>query len=113
MEGPLLPANECKFYCDPGFQIGVAEDFGVDRTTVCKTVNYVMDQIILKAQDRIKFPSTMQDMYSAKFEWKRRFRLPTVVGALDCTLVEKNHLYMEMNILTGKVLLELMCRLLY
>lgn len=77
-----------RYMGDPGFQSGVAEDFGVDRTTVCKTVNYVMDRIILKAPDWIKFPSTIQEINAARVEWQRRFRLPTVIGALDCTHIE-------------------------
>lgn len=68
---------------DPGFQIAVAEDVGVDRTTVCKTINYVMDQILLKAEDWIKLPATFQEVNAAKLLWQRHFRLPTVLGALD------------------------------
>lgn len=73
---------------DPGFQVGVAEDLGVDRTTVCKTIDNVMDKILLKASDWIKFPSTIQEVNAAKVQWHRRFRLPTVIGSLDCTHVE-------------------------
>jgi hypothetical protein len=73
---------------DPGFQIGVAEDVGVERSTVCKTVDYVMDRILLKANDWIKFPSTIEEINTAKAQWQTRFRLPTVIGALDCTHVE-------------------------
>ena len=33
---------------DPGFQIGVAEDVGVHRTTVCKTFKFVLYKICEK-----------------------------------------------------------------
>ncbi|KAJ8967661.1 hypothetical protein NQ314_002696 [Rhamnusium bicolor] len=64
-----------RYFGDPGFQSGVAEDMGVHRSTVTKTVNYVMDCIIARADEWIHFPATP---------------MPTVIGALDCTHVEIN-----------------------
>lgn len=77
-----------RYTADPGFQSGVAEDIGVDRSTVCKNINYVMDRILEKANNWIYFPSTVQDINNAKVMWQTRFNLPTVVGALDCTHIE-------------------------
>lgn len=53
VEEPLTARMEVLLHCTdgPGFQTCVAEDLGVDRTTACKTVNYVMDQILLEAQE--------------------------------------------------------------
>lgn len=77
-----------RFLADPGFQSGIAEDFGVDRSTACKTIHYVMDEVFEKGHNWIKFPSTVQEVNNAKLKWQTRFRLPTVIGALDCTHVE-------------------------
>lgn len=56
--------------------------------TICKTVNFVKDHIVDKADDWIKFPSTVQDINNANLNWQTRFNLTTVVGALDSTDVE-------------------------
>lgn len=79
-----------RFVGDPGFQSGIAEDIGVHRSTVCKTVNFVMDQIIRRANDWIHFPSTAREMNEARVLWQTRFHMPSVIGALDCTHVEIN-----------------------
>lgn len=90
--GALSPRKKMeiflRFVGDPGFQSGIAEDFGVHRTTICKTVNAVLDSIIEKAANWIKFPSTVQEVNDAKLLWQTRFNLPTVIGALDCTHIE-------------------------
>ena len=43
---------------DPGFQSGIPEDVGIDRSTACKTIHYAMDKIFDRAQNWIKFPNT-------------------------------------------------------
>ncbi|KAJ8926704.1 hypothetical protein NQ314_020920 [Rhamnusium bicolor] len=79
-----------RYFGDPGFQSGVAEDMGVHRSTVTKTVNYVMDCITARADEWIHFPATPVEMNEAKILWRRSFQMPTVIGALDCTHVEIN-----------------------
>lgn len=90
--GAALPARKkieifLRYISDPGFQSGVAVDVGVDRSTVCKTFAFVLDSIVNKSQDWIKFPSKVEDMDQAKADWASRFRIPTVIGAIDCTHV--------------------------
>lgn len=77
-----------RFVGDPGFQSGIAEDIGIHRTTACKTINSVLNNIIEKAGNWIHFPSTVEEMNEAKILWQSRFRLPTVVGSVDCTHIE-------------------------
>lgn len=77
-----------RYISDPGFQTGVSEDFGVERSTVSKTINYVINHIIEKADNWIHFPNTIMEINNAKMLWQTRFELPTVIGALDCTHVE-------------------------
>lgn len=77
-----------RFVGDPGFQSGIAHDVGVHRSTVNKTISYVMDQIVEQSHNWIKFPTTVAQMNEAKALWQRSYRLPTVIGALDCTQVE-------------------------
>lgn len=77
-----------RFVGDPGFQSGVAQDIGVHRTTANKTISHVMNRIVAKSNDWIKFPSTAIEINQAKALWQRNFRLPTVIGALDCTHIE-------------------------
>lgn len=42
---------------DAGFEIGVANNLRADHPTVCKTYPTVLESIVSKVQDWIKFPS--------------------------------------------------------
>lgn len=77
-----------RYLSDPGFQSGVAVDIGVHRTTVCKTFSQVMDKILEKSHHWITFPRTVEELNNARNEWGARFRIPTAIGALDCTHIE-------------------------
>lgn len=77
-----------RFVGDPGFQSGAAQDLGVHRSTANKTISYVLNRIVDRSHNWIKFPTTAATMNDAKVLWQRRFRLPTVIGALDCTQIE-------------------------
>lgn len=76
-----------RYVSDPGFQSGVANDMGVERSTVSRTFSSVLDKIVSKSEDWIKFPRTIEDMDQAKADWASKFRIPTVIGAIDCTHV--------------------------
>lgn len=84
-----------RYLSDPGFQTGVGYDIGVDQSTVSKTFSEVLDKIVEKANEWIKFPTTADEINTAKEEWNTRFHMPTVVGALDCThiMIKKPSLY--------------------
>lgn len=77
-----------RFIGDPGFQSGIGQDIGIHRTTACKTVKEVIDKIVSRAHHWIHFPTTINEINEAKIVWQRRFRMPTVVGALDCTHIQ-------------------------
>lgn len=47
-----------RYVGDPEYHTAVVEDYGVDCTTVCKTINFVTDRVIDKAGDWITFPRT-------------------------------------------------------
>lgn len=77
-----------RYFADPGFQTGVAEDFGIHQTTVCKTIKEVLPRIMEKANIWIRFPSTANDIDAAKEEWQSVYRMPCAIGAIDCTHVK-------------------------
>ncbi|XP_046674737.1 putative nuclease HARBI1 [Homalodisca vitripennis] len=76
-----------RYVGDPGFQSGVAEDVGIDRTTVTKTISDVMAAILLKKNVWIKFPSTREEMEQQKANWQEKYRFPSAIGAVDCTQI--------------------------
>lgn len=76
-----------RFVSDPGYKSGVANDIGVERSTVSKTFSSVLDQMVAKSEDWIKFPLTIEDMDQAKTVWALKFGIPTAIGAVDCTHV--------------------------
>lgn len=77
-----------RYLSDPGFQNGVAEDFGLHRTTVNKIFNDVLKKITSKAGDWIHFPQTADEVNDAKEKWRNKFKMPSVIGIVDCTHVE-------------------------
>lgn len=77
-----------RYLADPGFQSGVSLDFGVSRSTVSKTFSFVLDKINLKAHEWIHFPLTANEIEAEKRKWSTRFKMPCVIGAIDCTHLE-------------------------
>lgn len=77
-----------RYMSDPGFQSGVGEDFGIHRSTVCKTVSYVADKIVEKSFEWLKFPSTHSEFNTAQEKWQNRFKMPCTIGAIDCTHIQ-------------------------
>lgn len=75
-----------RFVGDPGFHDGIAEDIGIHRSTVSKTIPFVLQQIVEKSNEWIVFPvgGKIED---AKREWGERYQFPTAFGAIDCTHV--------------------------
>lgn len=67
-------------------QIGVGEDIGVHQTTVCKIFWYVCDKILQKSDDWVHFPSTEAELEDEKQVWRRKYKFPCAIGAIDCSL---------------------------
>lgn len=61
-----------RFVGNPGFQSDVWEDIGIHWTTVCKTINSVLNNIIEKSSNLIHFPATNNEMNEAKLLWLRQ-----------------------------------------
>ena len=77
----------CRYMADPGFQSGVAEDIGVDQSTVSRHIVTVMDAILCKKEEWIHFPTSEQEIQNAKHLWLESKMFPSTVGAIDCTHV--------------------------
>ena len=72
-----------RYLSDPGFQSGVAEDIGVNQSTISNTFSVVLEKILRRAHLRIKFPSTLAQMEVAMNEWNERCTFPHAVGVID------------------------------
>ncbi|KAJ8874922.1 hypothetical protein PR048_022812 [Dryococelus australis] len=66
-----------RYVADPGFQSGVTEVFCVERTTVSKTYDVVMDHIFDRALNWIRFLNSVQEMNDSKLLWQTRYNLQT------------------------------------
>lgn len=90
--GALFPKKQMeiflRFLACPNFQIGIAEECGVHRTTVCKTVSNVLDIVFNKADEWIIFPVTDAEKTTAKQLWQTKFQFPHAFCAIDCTHVQ-------------------------
>ncbi|CAH1969398.1 unnamed protein product [Acanthoscelides obtectus] len=51
-----------RYLGDPGFQSGVAEDYGIHRTTACKTISWVLNKVYQKSDHWIRFPTTVAEL---------------------------------------------------
>lgn len=77
-----------RYMANPGFQTGVAEELGIDQSTVSTTISSVMNKIIEKAHLWIKFPSTLTKLNEAQQAWQEKFQFPSAIGVIDCTHVQ-------------------------
>lgn len=77
-----------RYMANPGFQTGVAEELGINQSTVSKTISSVMIKIIEKAHLWIKFPSTLPKVNEAQQAWQEKFQFPSAIGVIDCTHVQ-------------------------
>lgn len=87
--GSLSNLNRMKVFLryigDPGFQVGVGEDIGIHRSTVSKTVYFVMAAMLRKTDVWIKFPTSTEDMEIEKAKWQSKYTFPNAIGVIDCT----------------------------
>lgn len=74
-----------RYVGDPGFQTGVGEDLGLNQSSVCRSIWYTCQHIATKADEWIKFPSTIDEMQVAQKLWSSKYIFPNAIGALDCT----------------------------
>jgi hypothetical protein len=74
-----------RYVGDPEFQSGVAEDLGIQQTTVSKFIADIATKIVEKAPLWIKFPSIKEEFEAAKADWQVSYRFSCAIGALDCT----------------------------
>ncbi|KAJ8884125.1 hypothetical protein PR048_015982 [Dryococelus australis] len=66
------------------YQSVVANNIGTSCSTLTKMVHNVIDRIIETSMDWTHFPGTHIDSNEAKLFWKNRFRMLTIISALDC-----------------------------
>ena len=59
-----------RYVGDPGFQVGVGEDKGIQQPTVSKTFSKVLPQIVAKTGLWIKFPESIQEIHQAQQQWQ-------------------------------------------
>ncbi|XP_055907138.1 putative nuclease HARBI1 [Eupeodes corollae] len=76
-----------RFVADPGFQSGIAEDFGIDQSSVSRIIIEVGEKIVRKKEDWIKFPNTLEQTDAEKVIWLNKYQFPSCIGAIDCTHV--------------------------
>ena len=72
---------------DPGYQKGISQELGISQATVSRTVNTVVDSMIVHANEWIKFPKTNEEIIESKELWQMKYKSPTVNGVIDCTHV--------------------------
>ncbi|CAH1993151.1 unnamed protein product [Acanthoscelides obtectus] len=90
--GALSPTRKMEIFLrnlgDPGFQQGVAVDLDVNQSTVSRTLITVSEAIYSKRNNWITFPNTNDLLGVAINERANTKRMPSIIGAIDCTHVK-------------------------
>lgn len=90
--GALTPKKKfeifLRFVADPGYQIGIAEETGLHRSTICKTIKYVIEKVCEKVPEWIHFPTNDNKIEVAKNKWQENCIFPNAIGAIDCTHIQ-------------------------
>ena len=79
-----------RYVSDPGFQVGVGEDLGIDQSSVCRSVHYICERLVQIADNWIKFPQTRQEKENASSTWTAKYSFLQAIGAIDCTHIKIN-----------------------
>lgn len=77
-----------RYLANPGFQSGIAHEFGIHQSTVSKIVTDVIEKISASANDWIKFPNGHEETQLAKQNWYDVLEFPCTIGAIDCTHIK-------------------------
>lgn len=77
-----------RYVADPGFQVGVGEDLGIDQSSVCRSVHYICERLVQIADNWIKFPQKRQEKENASSMWTAKYSFPQAIGAIDCTHIK-------------------------
>jgi nuclease HARBI1 len=99
--GALKPMQKMeatlRYFANPGFQSGVANEMGLHKSTVSKTIWSTVKAIVQKGDDWIRFPNTVEEVSRAKLNWRTERGFPCTLGAIDCThiRVEKPPLFAD------------------
>jgi hypothetical protein len=76
-----------RFYATGTFQLVVGDTFGVDKSTICRTVHRVTRVIAGLSPKYIRFPSTDKERRDTMQSFYQSTKFPGVLGAIDCTHV--------------------------
>lgn len=75
-----------RYLANPGFQSGIAREFGIHQTTVSKTAWQVVQNVCSQSQEWVTWPTrSQQQLQEAKSNWYEKFEYPSAIGAIDCT----------------------------
>lgn len=85
VEQLLLTIN---FYASGGFQISVADNIRVHKSTACRIIKKVSVEIAKLRQNFIKMPITGEDRNRIKSKFYTIRGFPNVLGAVDCTHIK-------------------------
>ena len=88
--GGCLSALTCmeitlKYLSDPGYQISVAQMMGVTQSSVSKIIKQTLHSISSHSSEVIKFPTTLDEIQTAKQNWRLKHGFPFCLGSIDCT----------------------------
>lgn len=77
-----------RYYATASFHLVSADFYGVNESTVCRIVPIVSDEIAALRERFISMLNTNEELEQKKLEFFRVGGIPSVIGAIDGTLVK-------------------------
>ena len=77
-----------RYMADPGYQIGVGEDLGLNQSSVCRSVHDISERLVQISGQWIRFPQTREEKENASSTWTAKYSFPQTIGAIDCTQIK-------------------------
>lgn len=77
-----------RYYASACFQLVAADFYGVAESTICRIIPIVSEKIAALSPRFISMPTTNDELEQKKQEFYRIASMPSVIGAIDGTLVK-------------------------
>lgn len=74
-----------RFYATGSFQLVVGDVFGVDKSTICRTLHRVTVAIAALRVKYVKFPETDVERHETMQAFFKKSKMPGILSAIDCT----------------------------
>ena len=77
-----------RFYASGSFLQVIGDTFGIDKSTVSRTITDVTNVLVRKKDIFINWPTELADINRIRDAFHQVARFPRVIGCIDCTHIQ-------------------------